>query len=164
MPVAVHGVKQETVCDFATAAGATLPGQGARPHRRWLAAASGIHHRPSLVVFECNGCKVVGFREAEGAAGGQVAATVPQSAGRRRTHRGAPSASGDPSASALLSAHSKWSYQIVFPLDAPRFTAAAAFISLEQKESIAVWGLRMPLISSGAEKVRCLGEKKKKKR
>jgi len=44
VPVAVHGVKEETVCDFAPAACTTLPGQRTCAHRWWLAAASGIHH------------------------------------------------------------------------------------------------------------------------
>lgn len=46
VPVAVHGVEEEAVCDFAPAARAPLPGQRTRAHRRWLAAASGIHHCP----------------------------------------------------------------------------------------------------------------------
>lgn len=45
VPVAVHGVKEETVRNFAPAAGAPLPGQRTCAHRWWLAAASGIHHR-----------------------------------------------------------------------------------------------------------------------
>lgn len=45
MPVAVHGVEEEAVGDFAPAPRASLPGQGTRPHRWWLAVASGIHHR-----------------------------------------------------------------------------------------------------------------------
>lgn len=61
MPVAVHGVKEETVCDFAPAARAPLPGQGTCADRRWLTAASGIHHRLSFVSFQRNGGKVDGF-------------------------------------------------------------------------------------------------------
>lgn len=40
---------------------------------------------------------------------------------------------------ATSGAPSKWSYQIVFPLDGSRFTVAALvlFVSLKQKESIA---------------------------
>lgn len=45
VPVAVHGVKEEAVGDLAPAACTPLPGQGPRADRRWLAAASGIHHR-----------------------------------------------------------------------------------------------------------------------
>lgn len=61
MPVAVHGVKEETVRNFAPAAGAPLPGQRTCAHRWWLAAASGIHHRTSFVSFQGNGCKVDGL-------------------------------------------------------------------------------------------------------
>lgn len=46
VPVAVHGVKEETVRDFAPAACTPLPGQRTRAHRWWLAAASRIHHCP----------------------------------------------------------------------------------------------------------------------
>lgn len=46
MPVALHGVKEETVCDFAPAACTPLPGQRTRTHCWWLVAASGIHHCP----------------------------------------------------------------------------------------------------------------------
>lgn len=46
VPVAVHGVKEETVCDFAPAACTPLPGQRTCAHRWWLAAASRIHHCP----------------------------------------------------------------------------------------------------------------------
>lgn len=44
VPVAVHGVKEETISDFAPTAGTPLPGQRTCAHRWWLAAASGIHH------------------------------------------------------------------------------------------------------------------------
>ena len=46
VPVAVHGVKEETVCNFAPAPCAPLPGQRACANRWRLAASSGIHHRP----------------------------------------------------------------------------------------------------------------------
>ena len=46
VPVAVHGVEEEAVCDFAPAPCAPLPGQRTCAHRRGLAAASGINHRP----------------------------------------------------------------------------------------------------------------------
>lgn len=46
VPVALHGVKEETVGDFATTACTPLPGQRTRTHCRWLAAASRIHHCP----------------------------------------------------------------------------------------------------------------------
>lgn len=44
VPVGVHGVEEEAVCDFAPAARTPLPGQGTGAHRRRLAAASRIHH------------------------------------------------------------------------------------------------------------------------
>lgn len=47
VPVAVHGVKEEAVCDFAPAARTSLPGQRAGAHRRRLAVTPGIHHCPS---------------------------------------------------------------------------------------------------------------------
>lgn len=46
VPVAVHGVKEETVCDFAPAACTPLPGQRPCAYCWRLAAASRIHHRP----------------------------------------------------------------------------------------------------------------------
>lgn len=46
VPVALHGVKKETVCDFAPTACTPLPGQRPRTHCWRLAAASGIHHCP----------------------------------------------------------------------------------------------------------------------
>lgn len=44
MPVAVHGVEQEAVGDLPPAAGAPLPGEGARRDRGRLRAAAGVHH------------------------------------------------------------------------------------------------------------------------
>lgn len=44
VPVAVHGVKEEAVRNFAPTAGASLPRQGTGAHSRRLAAASRIHH------------------------------------------------------------------------------------------------------------------------
>lgn len=46
VPVAVHGVKEEAVCNFAPATCTPLPGQRTCAHRWWLAVASGIHHCP----------------------------------------------------------------------------------------------------------------------
>lgn len=54
VPVAVHGVKEEAVCDFAPAACTPLPGQRPCSYWWWLGAASGIHHRPSFVPFKSN--------------------------------------------------------------------------------------------------------------
>lgn len=91
MPVAVHGVEEETVCDFAPAPCTPLPGQRACAHRWWLAAASGIHHCPSFVSFESNGCKVNVLR---GQAGKQVRFNSP----KKSTGRGAGVARGRPPA------------------------------------------------------------------
>lgn len=134
----------------------------------------------SFVSFECNGCKVDGLTGRWRGGGKLVTSGVPKSAGKKRAHYRARSASG--SARQRTSARtwarvftgnkrsgaSKWSCQIVFPLDGPRLTVAASLLcfSPEQKESIArrSYGCTHAVMSSRARKcVRWQREKIMKK-
>lgn len=92
MPVAVHGVQEEAVCDFAPTPCTPFPGQRTCAHWWRLAVASGIHHCPSFVSFKGNGCKVKGL---EGQVGEQVGSqqSPKKSTGKKRTDYRARSAS-----------------------------------------------------------------------
>lgn len=52
VPVAVHGVQEEAVCDFAPTPCTAFPGQRTCAHWWWLAVASGIHHCPCKTQTE----------------------------------------------------------------------------------------------------------------
>lgn len=88
---------------------------------------------------------VVKLKGLEGQVGEQVGSQQSQkSTGKKRTHYRARSASSSARQRGLVlvcslatsGAPSKWSYQIVFPLDGSRFTVAALvlFLCVETKE------------------------------